>query len=132
MSVSDKPTVMIVDDEQNFTGSLRLTMEDEFTVFVAGSLESARQALQRFLPDVIFLELLLPDGDGLELFHDLKKLVKLPAVFAVTAHASVESYIKTLSEGCIDYLVKPVNFKQLKFMLKKILKNNIWEANFDD
>ncbi len=124
MNIPDRPTVMIVDDERNFTESLQLAIEDEFSVSVAGSLESARQALERFQPAAILLDLRLPDGDGLELFHDLKKLSKLPVVVVMTAHASLESYAKTLGKGGIGYLVKPLNIEKLKSELKKHIKNN--------
>ncbi len=132
MNVPNKPTVMIVDDEQNFTESLQLAIEDEFTVSVAGSLESARQALKRFQPAAILLDLRLPDGDGLELFQDLKRLAELPVVIVMTAHASLESYAKTLGEGGIDYLVKPLNIEKLKSELKKNIKSNTGQESFDD
>jgi DNA-binding response OmpR family regulator len=132
MNNPDRPTVMIVDDEQNFTESLQLAIEDEFAVSVAGSLESAREALKRFQPAAILLDLRLPDGDGLELFHDLKKLARMPAVIVMTAYASLESYAKTLGEGGIDYLVKPLNIEKLKSELKKNIKNNTGQESFDD
>jgi DNA-binding response OmpR family regulator len=114
-----KPTLMIVDDEQNFTESLQLAIEDEFAVSVAGSLEGARQALKSFQPDAILLDLRLPDGDGIELLKELKQLARLPVVIVMTAHASVESYLRTLDEGGIDYLVKPLDIEKLKLELKK-------------
>jgi two-component system response regulator AtoC len=116
-----KPTLMIVDDEQNFTESLQLAIEDEFAVSVAGSLEGARQVLKSFQPDAILLDLRLPDGDGIELLKELKQLARLPVVIVMTAHASVESYLRTLNEGGIDYLVKPLNIEKLKLVLKKNL-----------
>lgn len=132
MNVPDKPTVMIVDDERNFTESLQLAIEDEFTVSVAGSLESARQALKSFQPAAILLDLRLPDGDGLELFHDLKKLDELPVVIVMTAHASLESYARAMGQGGIDYLAKPLNIEKLKSELRKNIKNNTGQGNFDD
>jgi DNA-binding NtrC family response regulator len=132
MNVPDKPTVMIVDDEQNFTESLQLAIEDEFTVSVAGSLESARQSLKSFQPAAILLDLRLPDGDGLELFHDLKKLAEFPVVIVMTAHASLKSYAKALGEGGIDYLVKPLNIEKLKSELKKNITNNREQGGFAD
>ena len=123
MDFPDKPTLMIVDDEQNFTESLQLAIEDEFTVSVAGSLESARQALKSFQPAAVLLDLRLPDGDGLELLHDLNKLAKLPVVVVMTAYKSVESIVKALSEGAVDYYIKPLNIEKLKLELKKNIQN---------
>jgi two-component system response regulator AtoC len=123
MNFPDKPTLMIVDDEQNFTESLQLAIEDEFAVFVAGSLESARQALKNFQPAAVLLDLRLPDGDGLELLDDLNKLAKLPVVVVMTAYTSVESIVKALSEGAVDYFIKPLNIEKLKSELKKNLES---------
>jgi two-component system response regulator AtoC len=125
MNFPDKPTLMIVDDEQNFTESLQLAIEDEFAVFVAGSLESARQALKKFQPAAVLLDLRLPDGDGLELLDDLNKLAKLPVVVVMTAYTSVESIVKALSEGAVDYFIKPLNIEKLKSELKKNLQSKI-------
>jgi two-component system response regulator AtoC len=120
-NISDKPTLMIVDDEQNFTESLQLAIEDEFTVSVVGSLESARQALKRFQPAAILLDLRLPDGDGLELLHDINKLAQLPVVIVMTAYASVESIVTALNDGAVEYFIKPLNIEKLKLEIKKKL-----------
>jgi len=119
MDFPGKPTLMIVDDEQNFTESLQLAIEDEFTISVVGSLESARQILKRFQPAAVLLDLRLPDGDGLDLLHDLNKLTKLPVVVVMTAHMSVESIERAMSEGVVDYCTKPLNIEKLKLELKK-------------
>jgi DNA-binding NtrC family response regulator len=123
MNFSDKPTLIIVDDEQNFTESLQLAIEDEFTISVAWSLESARQALKRFQPAAVLLDLRLPDGDGLELLDDLNKLAKLPVVFVMTAYESVESFVKALEQGAVDYYIKPLNIEKLKSELKKNIES---------
>jgi len=118
-----KPILMIVDDEQNFTESLQLAIEDEFTVSVAGSLEVARRALKKCQPAAILLDLRLPDGDGLELLHDVNKMAQPPLVVVMTAYASVESHEKTLDAGCLGYLVKPLNIHKLKLDLKKNIES---------
>jgi len=122
-SVSDKPMLLIVDDEQNFTESLQLAIEDEFTVFIAGSLEGARVALERIAPAAVLLDLRLPDGDGLELFNDLNKLAKLPVIVVMTAYASMESIVKALSKGAVDYYTKPLNIGKLKLELKRNIES---------
>jgi len=122
-SVSDKPMLLIVDDEQNFTESLQLAIEDEFTVFVAGSLEGARTALKRIEPAAVLLDLRLPDGDGLEFFRDLNKLAKLPVVIVMTAYTSMESIVQAFGEGAVDYYTKPLNIGKLKLDLKRNIES---------
>jgi DNA-binding response OmpR family regulator len=115
---SKKPTLMIVDDEKNFTESLQLALEDEFTVSTAASLEIAREALKRSSPAAILLDMRLPDGEGIEFLRELKEFSKLPVVIVMTAYATVESIVKGLSEGAVDYIIKPMDIEKLKLKLR--------------
>jgi DNA-binding response OmpR family regulator len=118
INTCDKPTLMIVDDERNFAESLQLAIEDTFTVSVAESLESARQILGKNMPDAILLDLRLPDGEGVELLHELKEFSQLPVVIVMTAFAEADSFIKTRIEGAIDYFPKPLDIVKLKRVLR--------------
>ena len=73
-SGADKPTVLIVDDEQNFTESLKLAIEDAYTVSGADSLRHAREILKEEIPDAILLDVRLPDGEGIELLRELGRV----------------------------------------------------------
>ncbi len=118
INTGDKPTLMIVDDEQNFAESLQLAIEDAFTVFVAGSLKNAREVLKNKMPDAILLDLRLPDGEGIELLREMKEFSRLPVVIVMTAFAAVDSYIKMRQEGAVDYFSKPLDILKLKRVLK--------------
>ncbi len=122
INTADRPTLMIVDDERNFAESLRLAIEDAFTVSVAGSLEIAREALKRTLPDAILLDLRLPDGDGMELLKEVKESVQSPVVIVMTAYATAESMVKALNEGAVEYFAKPLDISKLKIVLRAELK----------
>ncbi len=126
-NTTDKPTVMIVDDDLNFAESLQLAIEDEFAVSVAANLERAREILQNSMPDAILLDLRLPDGEGAELLRELKGFSQLPVVIVMTAFAQVDSFIKTRTEGAIDYFPKPLDILKLKRVLRIELrkKNSI-------
>ena len=113
-----KPTLMIVDDELNFSESLRMAIEDIFAVTVAGSLERAREVLKNNIPAVILLDLRLPDGEGIELLRELRGFRRLPIVFIMTAYATVDSFIRTQTEGVADYFPKPLDILQLKKALR--------------
>ncbi len=118
INMADRPTLMIVDDEQNFTESLRLAIEDAFTVSVASSLKIAREALKRTLPDAILLDLRLPDGDGMDLLHELKESVQSTVVIVMTAYASAASIVKALNGGAVEYFAKPLDILRLKSVLR--------------
>jgi DNA-binding NtrC family response regulator len=114
----DKPTLLIVDDEQNFTESLQFALEDEFTVSIAASLKIAREALKKTTPAAILLDLRLPDGEGIELLYELKESSKLSVVIIMTAYATVESIVAALSKGAVDYFIKPLDIEKLKIKLR--------------
>jgi len=118
ISAIDKPTLLIVDDEQNFAESLKMAIEDAFTVLVAGSLAHAREVLKNSMPAAILLDLRLPDGECSELLCDLREFSRLPVVFIMTAYATVDSFITTQNAGAVDYFPKPLNVSQLKNALK--------------
>lgn len=67
-------------------------------------------------PDVVLLDLVLPDGYGMDLFEDVKARA-MTEVVLITGHASIESSIDALRLGAADYLIKPVNVKQLQAIL---------------
>ena len=115
---TDKPTLMIVDDEQNFTESLRLAIEDAYRVSVAGSLEHAREFLKNSMPDAILLDLRLPDGNGVELLRELQAFSRLPVVIIMTALGTADSFIKAQHGGAVDYFSKPLDISELKKVLK--------------
>ncbi len=123
INTTHKPTVMIVDDEVNFAESLQLAIEDEFTVSVAPSLECAREMLEKSMPAAILLDLRLPDGEGVELFHTLNEFGQLPVVIVMTAFAELDSFLKTRIEGAVDYFPKPLDIVKLKTVLRTELRN---------
>jgi DNA-binding NtrC family response regulator len=118
-----KPTIMIVDDERNFTESLQLAIEDAFTVVSASSLSMARAALKDSMPDAILLDVYLHDGEGIELLRELKKKGRMPIVIVMTAFATVENAVRALKEGAVDYVTKPLDIDKLKRELGVYLEN---------
>ncbi len=118
MTAPDKPLLLIVDDERNFAESLQLALEDAFSVTIALDLQSARREIGKSAPAAVLLDLRLPDGDGMELFRELKGGVT-PVVVVMTAHSSVESFLSAMRLGAGEYLTKPFDIGQLKSLLKK-------------
>jgi DNA-binding NtrC family response regulator len=120
---ADKPVVLIVDDERNFTESLKLAIEDAYTVSDAGSISHAREILKENIPDAILLDVRLPDGEGSELLQELSASGPMPVVIVMTAHATVENAIRALKEGAVDYVTKPLDIDKLKRELGVYLEN---------
>ena len=108
------PHVLLVDDDPETLDWLSEFVKSEgFTVATADSLRAARIQLTRLTPDILLTDLLLPDGQGIELVEDLESRGSTEFV-VMTGHASVESVIGALRAGATDYLVKPVDIERLK------------------
>jgi two-component system, NtrC family, response regulator HydG len=92
-----------------------------FSVAAASTLREARTRMNEQRPEVVFLDLQLPDGNGMDLFEDVKSRVATEVVL-ITGHASIESSIEALRLGAADYLIKPVNIKQVKAILSRVAR----------
>ena len=92
-----------------------------FSADTAHSLLEARRQLAIQSPDLVLLDLQLPDGDGISLLRD-GKLASESEVVLITGHASLESSIQALRYGASDYLVKPVSAGQLQGTLSRVMR----------
>src|SRR3954464_5895474 len=112
--------VLIVDDDSNTREALAAVAAAEgFTTAGAGSIAEARIQLVRQRPDVVLMDLRLPDGSGIDLFDDLEDRASIETIL-ITGHASVESAVEALRLGASDYLTKPINFQRLKAVLSRV------------
>jgi len=113
---------LLVDDSIESLEALRVVVEREgFSVTCAGTLAEAYEAVEQKLPDVILLDLKLPDGDGLELLERLDT-GRRPDVVLITGHASVATAVAALRERVADYLVKPVDLQRLRTVLHHVIR----------
>src|SRR5690606_33837107 len=89
------------------------------TASIATDLQQARQQLVLHGPDLVLLDLHLPDGSGLDLFSD-ERLRGDADIVLITGQASVDTSVQALRLGAADYLVKPINLKQLRRVLDRL------------
>lgn len=113
--------LIVEDDEDSAQMLASLVKREGHSVATAPSLASARRFLAMQLPDVLLLDLHLPDGNGLELFENSELVVDTEVVL-MTGQASLETSIKALRLGAADYLVKPVNPQHLKSLLSRLIR----------
>jgi len=114
------PHALIVDDDLTFQLGLAEVVEREgFTTSTAGTLKEAREELGKRPPDVLFIDLNLPDGNGLELLQDGEPL---PETVLITGQASLETAVEALRRGVADYLTKPVDYARVKMVLANVAR----------
>jgi DNA-binding NtrC family response regulator len=113
---------LIVDDDVDGAAMMAaLVGEERFTVAVAHTLRDAKRQVAMQTPDIVLLDLHLPDGRGLDLFEDASLLAQSQVVL-ITGHASLETSIQALRVGAADYLVKPIAPTQLKAILSRLIR----------
>ncbi len=112
-----KPFALLVDDDQTCIEALREIVEEEgFETGAAGTLAEAERRISARSPDLVLLDLVLPDGQGLDLIPRVVR--NSPAkVILLTGHASVETVVAAMKLGAHDYLVKPVDPPKLRSVL---------------
>jgi DNA-binding NtrC family response regulator len=116
------PHALIVDDDVNHLRGLAELVEREgFTTRTAETLADAREALAERVPDVILVDLVLPDGSGLDVLTGVETNGRTDVVL-VTGNASVESAVEALRTGVTDYLTKPIDLPRLKTVLANVAR----------
>ena len=116
------PRALIVDDDPGFLlGLAELVRREGFAVASAGSLKQAREEIAASPPDILLVDLRLPDGSGLDLLAGFEPTTA-PEVVLITGDASVETAVDALRRGAIDYLTKPVDFARIKMALANVTR----------
>ena len=119
---------LIVDDDVDSAVTLQsLVAGEHFTVALAHTLRDARRQVALQPPDLILLDLQLPDGSGMDLFAD-PQLLGNSEVVLITGHASLETSIQALRLGAADYLIKPIKLRQLQGVLSRFMKPAVLKA----
>jgi DNA-binding NtrC family response regulator len=118
------PTVLIVDDQPTIRKSLRHFLERKgYRACEADSGATALQTAQIEEPEVILLDLRLPDGDGLEILERLRGVCPEAAVILLTGHASVEVAVTAIKKGAEDFLEKdPSSLEVTEVRVEKALE----------
>jgi two-component system KDP operon response regulator KdpE len=115
MTGAQRPLVLIVDDSSHVTDPLRILFEETGRrVVVAGSVASAVSACEAERPDLMLLDVTLPDGDGLSVLTLLAGGSAVPTVtVALTGHDDTLTVQRCRAAGCRDVLLKPVPVRDL-------------------
>ena len=118
-----QPKVLIIDDEPGICFSFRRVVEkQQYSVATAGTIAEGLAAYDSFQPDVVVMDLNLPDGSGLEAFRVLRSRNAHCPVLFITAHGTTETALEAMKEGAFDYLVKPVDLDRLSQLLDRAVE----------
>jgi two-component system, NtrC family, response regulator AtoC len=122
--------LIVEDDADSAQMMAALVATEGFSAATARSLHDARRQMALQQPDLVLLDLQLPDGSGMSLL-DEQDLIGNSEVVLMTGHASLETSIQALRYGAADYLIKPVSAKQLHSILSRVTRPSVLRAEVE-
>ena len=115
-----KPTVLIIDDEKNLVSSLMFSLEEEeMTVFAAYDGKSGLAEIEKQTPDVVLLDLKLPDQSGFEVLDQVQALPAPPVTIMISAHGDTRAAVEAVKKGAQDYITKPFDLDELILLIQR-------------
>ena len=112
-------SILVVDDEEAIVSSLSSILQDEgYEVSVA---KSGAEALKTYMadpPDLMLLDIWMPDMDGLETLRRIREFVPTAQVMVMSGHGSIETAVKAIKLGAYDYIEKPLSLENVTLRVK--------------
>jgi two-component system KDP operon response regulator KdpE len=120
--MSTQPLVLAVDDESGILRLMKLELEEQgFHVVTCNSGEEALRIVEEQRPDIVLLDILMPEMNGLEVMRRLRESAPAPIIL-VTARDSDADKVKGLELGADDYVIKPFNPDELAARIRAVLR----------
>jgi hypothetical protein len=124
----DLATILIVDDEKHTREGLRLSLEDDFDVYVAADMAQAMEVLKNEQVDVMLTDLRLGADDGMKVLESALKLPKPPVCIMMTAYGSVDTAVEAMRRGAYHFVTKPLNLDEVDLLIKRALRSRKLES----
>jgi two-component system response regulator RegX3 len=121
----NRPLVLVVDDEESYRQALASGLTREgFTVESAGDGHEALRLFHRVHPDLVLLDVMLPDQSGIEICQQMRALKPVPIIM-VTARDSEVDIVLGLELGASDYVAKPFRLRELVARMRAVLRRGV-------
>ena len=120
-------SVLIVDDEVGARESLKMILKNDYEVFSAKDAEEAFLQIKVHSPDVILLDIILPDLDGLKVLERIKQNDPDMVVIMITATKTVKTAVEAMKLGAYDYVTKPFDIDELRLIISRSLSTKALE-----
>jgi DNA-binding response OmpR family regulator len=125
-------TLLLIEDDPDMRLALRMVLEDEdFRVIEAGTAAAGLEAFDREQPDLVLLDLRLPDRRGFDVCRDLRAISIVPIII-VTANTDTHDFVAGLEAGADDYVTKPVIPKALTARIRAMLRRVALERSAEE
>jgi two-component system KDP operon response regulator KdpE len=122
--MTDHPRVLVCDDEPHIVRALKIVMREAgFEALPAGTVAEALQVASLQRPDAAILDLVLPDGDGVEVCNALREWSTMP-ILVLSAVGDEDHKVRALEAGADDYVTKPFSPRELVARLQAVLRRS--------
>jgi DNA-binding NtrC family response regulator len=120
-------SVLIVDDEVGARESLKMILKNDYEVLLARDAEEGFAQIKKHSPDVILLDIILPDLDGLKVLERIKQSDPDIIVIMITATKTVKTAVEAMKLGAYDYVTKPFDIDELRLLITRSLSTKALE-----
>jgi two-component system response regulator RegX3 len=122
--MAGRRTILMVEDEESITVPLSEALDREgFDTQIAGTVEEALQKAEQQMPDLVLLDVMLPDGSGYDVARTLRERSKVPIIM-LTARGEETDRIVGLELGADDYIVKPFSAREVAARIRAVLRRS--------
>ena len=115
--------ILMVDDEISVRDSLRMIFKKDYQVIMASSAEEAIAKVQSEEPDLIFLDIIMPEKDGMQALKEIRETHPQTPVVMLTATKTLKTAVDAMKLGAYDYITKPFDVEELKLIAQKALES---------
>lgn len=117
--------VLIVEDDSSLMEIIkRALLEEKYIVELAEDYQTAIQKINDYSYDCVLLDIMLPDGSGIDILRELKEMGKKESVIIISAKDSIDDKVKGLEFGADDYLAKPFHLAELKARMRSVIRRS--------
>jgi two-component system, OmpR family, response regulator RegX3 len=129
VDLQGRNTILIVEDEESYQDALNVGLSVEgFVVVGATNIAEARALLVSSKPDLVLLDVMLPDGSGIDYCRELHDTTHIPVIM-VTARTSEVDVVLGLEIGAADYVTKPYRLRELVARIRAVLRRPVTTAD---
>lgn len=115
--------ILVIDDEEEICNSVVDLLRGEFDVFCSNSLREGFQKLRLLKPDIILLDIKLPDGSGIEAIYEIKVILPESKIIMISGISDVEMVVESIKNGAFDYVDKPISAARLLASVRNAIEN---------
>jgi len=120
-----KPVILVIDDEEAIRLFLKATLEDEgYEILTASSGGEGLDLAKEMVPDLVLLDLMLPDMSGIQVLGGLKSVLPHICVVMITAYREADTAVQAMKLDAFDYVNKPINLNRLLKVVAEALASN--------